>query len=151
MKTNIECTKVSWINLKRSTLFLVLLLLLGNPLNAADYQDNNYGYDSLIIGEMPCHDSDYSLKGAELEENFLLTFEHENKGTFSITLFDFQDEKVQVLIHDAQTGDKLYAINLEPSHRIFKSKLLARPLPTGTYYVVVSGESRIIPKEIKVQ
>lgn len=153
MTTISLCIKGSWIKWKVSTFFLILLLSISTQVQGAEYQEtyNCEGcFDSLIIGEMPYNKVAYDLQEPQKEANFLLTFGHENKGSFSITLFDFQDEQVQVKIHDAITGDELYAINLEPSKNIFKSALLANPLPAGTYYVVVKGESRIIPKEITI-
>lgn len=154
MMTNILCTKVSWIDSKFNTFFLVLSLSMVTYADATAFQEVaawDNCHDSLIIEVLPCDEVAYDLEHKATQENFILTFEHENKGTFSITLYDFGDEAVRVLIHDAMTGEELYAINLEPSEDIYKSNLLAKALPSGTYYVVVKGESRIIPKEITIQ
>jgi hypothetical protein len=87
---------------------------------------------------------------AEGEINILKTFLHANTNAFSITIYDFKNEKVQVFIYDEKNGDKLYSINVEPTQDIYNVSLLTKPLPKGTYYVVVKGESRVIPKQMVI-
>lgn len=85
---------------------------------------------------------------AEGEINVLKTFLHANNNAFSITIYDFKNEKVQVFIYNEKNGEKLYSINVEPNQDIYNVNLLTKPLPKGTYYVVVKGESRVIPKQM---
>jgi|GEM_PF-2060331 hypothetical protein len=86
----------------------------------------------------------------EGEINVLKTFLHANTNAFSITIYDFKDEKVQVFIYDESNGERLYSINVEPTQDIYNVNLLTKPLPKGTYNVVVKGESRVIPKQMVV-
>lgn len=86
----------------------------------------------------------------ESEINILKTFLHSNNSAFSITVYDFKDEKVKVLIYDVNTQKRLYSLNVTPSDDIYNVELLTKPLPKGTYYVVVKGESRVIPKQMTV-
>lgn len=85
---------------------------------------------------------------AEEEVNILKTFLHANQNSFSITIYDFKNEKVQVFIYNGTTNERLYALNVEPTEDIFNVELLTKPLPKGTYNVVVKGESRVIPKQM---
>lgn len=88
---------------------------------------------------------------AEGEINVLKTFLHANNNAFSITIYDFKNEKVQVLIYNEDNGERLYSINVEPTQDIFNVNLLTKPLPKGKYYVVVKGESRVIPKKMVIE
>jgi hypothetical protein len=87
----------------------------------------------------------------ESEINILKTFLHANNATFSITIYDFKNEKVQVFIHDENNGERLYSLNVEPTEDICNINLLTKPLPKGRYYVVVKGESRVIPKQMIIE
>ncbi len=86
----------------------------------------------------------------ESEINILKTFLHSNHSSFSITIYDFKDEKVKVLIYDVNTQKRLYSLNVTPNDDIYNVELLTKPLPKGTYHVVVKGESRVIPKQMTV-
>lgn len=85
---------------------------------------------------------------AEEEINILKTFLHANQNAFSITIYDFKGEKVQVFIYDSKTNERLYSLNVEPAEDICNVELLTKPLPKGSYHVVVKGESRVIPKQM---
>lgn len=85
---------------------------------------------------------------AEEEINILKTFLHANNDAFSITIYDFKGEKVQVFIYDSKTNERLYSLNVEPTEDICNVQLLTKPLPKGSYCVVVKGESRVIPKQM---
>ena len=87
----------------------------------------------------------------EGEINVLKTFLHTNNDAFSITIYDFKDEKVQVFIYDENNGERLYSLNVEPTKDICNVNLLTKPLPKGRYYVVVKGESRVIPKQMIIE
>lgn len=87
----------------------------------------------------------------ESEINILKTFLHANNATFSITIYDFKNEKVQVFIYDENNGERLYSLNVEPTEDICNINLLTKPLPKGRYYVVVKGESRVIPKQMIIE
>lgn len=87
---------------------------------------------------------------AEEEINILKTFLHANQEAFSITIYDFKDEKVQVFIYNSKTNERLYSLNVEPREDICNVELLTKPLPKGTYHVVVKGESRVIPKQMVI-
>lgn len=87
---------------------------------------------------------------AEEEINILKTFLHANQEAFSITIYDFKDEKVQVFIYNSKTNERLYSLNVEPKEDICNVELLTKPLPKGTYHVVVKGESRVIPKQMVI-
>lgn len=88
---------------------------------------------------------------SEGEINVLKTFLHSNTNAFSITIYDFKNEKVQVFIYDENSGEKLYSLNVEPTQDIFNVNLLTKPLPKGRYYVIVKGESREIPKKMVIE
>lgn len=85
------------------------------------------------------------------KENFPSTFLHQNRKAFSITIHGFQDEKVIVSIYESTSNKAIYAINIEPKAAIYNATLLTKPLPKGTYHVVVQGESRVIPKEMTIE
>lgn len=86
----------------------------------------------------------------ESEINILKSFLHSNHSSFSITIYDFKDEKVKVLIYDVNTQKRLYSLNVTPNDDIYNVELLTKPLPKGTYHIVVKGESRVIPKQMTV-
>jgi len=87
---------------------------------------------------------------SEEDVNILKTFLHANKEAFSITIYDFKDEKVQVFIYNSNTNERLYSLNVEPREDICNVELLTKPLSKGTYHVVVKGESRVIPKQMVI-
>jgi hypothetical protein len=93
----------------------------------------------------------YEGEKSEGEINLLKTFLHGNTNAFSITIYDFKNEKVQVFIYDEKNGEKLYSLNVEPNQDIYNVNLLTKPLPKGRYYVVVKGESRVIPKQMIIE
>jgi hypothetical protein len=86
----------------------------------------------------------------ESEINILKTFLHSNHSSFSITIYDFKDEKVKVLIYDVNTQKRLYSLNVTPNDDIYNVELLTTPLPKGTYHILVKGESRVIPKQMTI-
>lgn len=90
------------------------------------------------------------MEEAEEEINILKTFLHTNQEAFSITIYDFKDEKVQVFIYNSKTNERLYSLNVEPKEDICNVELLTKPLQKGTYHVVVKGESRVIPKQMVI-
>ncbi|MFK7947822.1 MAG: hypothetical protein AB8G11_09540 [Saprospiraceae bacterium] len=91
---------------------------------------------------------DFMEEVSEEEINILKTFLHTNQEAFSITIYDFKDEKVQVFIYNSKTNERLYSLNVEPKEDICNVELLTKPLQKGTYHVVVKGESRVIPKQM---
>ncbi len=108
--------------------------------------------DTSSLGEEPfsMQDLGFDFETAAKEVNVLNSFLHKNNNTFSITIYDFKGEKVQVFVHNATTGARVYAVNIEPTEDIYEVHLLAQPLPKGNYYVIVKGESRVIPKQMTI-
>lgn len=119
---------------------------------------------------LPAHDSiapttlvgfdfmDGNVKGVEAEqeeasikENVTLNLNQTTIGFFTITLVDFAQEAVRVAIYDVETEDMLYAINLEPDAELYTTALLTVPLDAGEYYVVVEGDTRIVPKTLTIE
>lgn len=84
-------------------------------------------------------------------ENFPNSFSHHNQNAFSVEIHGFKDEKVKVSIYERASKKALYSINIEPKSVVYHAELLTKPLPKGTYYVVVEGESRVIPKEMSIE
>lgn len=84
-------------------------------------------------------------------ENFPSSFSHQNRTAFSVEIHGFKDEKVKVSIYERASKKALYSINIEPKSAVYHAELLTKPLPKGTYYVVVEGESRVIPKEMSIE
>ena len=84
-------------------------------------------------------------------ENFPNSFSHHKQNAFSVEIHGFKDEKVKVSIYERVSKKALYSINIEPKSVVYHAELLTKPLPKGTYYVVVEGESRVIPKEMSIE
>jgi hypothetical protein len=110
-----------------------------------------FAQDKTKSGETERTDVAFDLATGEEEINILKTFLHSNNKSFSITIYDFKDEKVQVIISKGGTNEQLYSLNLQPTEDIFHAELLTTPLPKGTYTIVVKGESRVIPKVMTVE
>lgn len=87
----------------------------------------------------------------EEEINILKTFLYSNNDAFSITIYDFKDEKVKVFIYNSMTNERLHALNVEPKEYIVNVELLKKPLSEGIYHVVVQGETREIQKKMIIE
>ena len=66
---------------------------------------------------------DFMEEVEEEEINILKTFLHANQKAFSITIYDFKDEKVQVFIYNSKTNERLYSLNVEPTEDICNVEL----------------------------